>query len=758
MFSRLAFHTSPKRRQAYSALGRYAWSLALFAAVLTASIFLWPLSQHGCFLLLTGAVVASAWFSGARCGIMVASLSLGSLTWLLAQSRVPNSPWLTDILRLAVFATVCALLVALSQQRHKAEDQLRASERQFRRLIENTSDIITILDRHGVIQYESPSVHRILGFEPGELIGRNVLELVHPDDIERTKKFFYERIHQPGVMPPFDVRFRSKNGSYRALEAVGNVLLNEPGIFGVVVASRDITERTRAAESFRALLESAPDAIIGVNAQGRIELVNSQTEQMFGYTREEMLGQPVEMLVPGRFRRQHEREREAYAGNPRVRPMGAGRELMARRKDGTEFPAEISLSPMESERGLLVTSIVRDITERKKAEAQRAQLIREQAARAEAEAAHHRFHALVQDLDAIVWEMDVATEEMTFVSERAAQLLGRPTKSWLGPEKGWLEHVHREHREKVLAFLRRVPYAGPAHMEYRAVSVDGRQLWLRLLVYVARGEENLPQQLRGLAVDITERRQAEESMRLSEKLAATGRLAASIAHEINNPIAAVTNLLYLINAMPDLDSGARHYVRLAQDELARVTHITRQMLAFYRDATAPVPLDINEVLENTLALYARRLRDNGIKVERELRKVPQIRAFPGEMRQVFSNLLLNAVEAVGQEGRIALRVRAARDWSDPQRTGIRVVFADNGSGIRPENRQRIFEPFFTTKGENGTGLGLWVSAGIVQKHGGRLRVWSSTREGRSGTCFSVFLPAAEGEEHARTLAANGIAS
>jgi signal transduction histidine kinase len=247
-------------------------------------------------------------------------------------------------------------------------------------------------------------------------------------------------------------------------------------------------------------------------------------------------------------------------------------------------------------------------------------------------------------------------------------------------------------------------------------------------------------------VDITERKQAEEALRLSEKLAATGRLAASIAHEINNPMAAVTNLLYLIENQPEISDETRRFARLAEDEMARVSHITRQMLGFYRDSVAPMPVHMNEVLKKVVELYARRMADQKISVECEFEETPAIWAFPGEMRQVFSNLLLNAVQAVGRGGRIRLRVARAHDWRDMQRGGVRITFADNGHGIRPEHRQRLFEPFFSTRGQNGTGLGLWVSYGIVQKHGGAIRVRSSAGAAsgsgpqRSGTCFSIFIP------------------
>jgi PAS domain S-box-containing protein len=242
--------------------------------------------------------------------------------------------------------------------------------------------------------------------------------------------------------------------------------------------------------------------------------------------------------------------------------------------------------------------------------------------------------------------------------------------------------------------------------------------------------------------DIGERKRVEESLRHSERLAATGRLAASIAHEINNPLEGITNLLYLIETVPGLDAKARKYAETAQQELARVAHITKQTLTFYRESTEPQPLNVKQMIEDIGTLYATKLQQKKIVLHQELDEGVGIRGYRNEIMQVISNLLLNALDAVPQKSEIWLRCYPSREWSNSRKPGVRIVIADRGPGISAETRAQVFEPFFTTKGERGTGLGLWVSRGIVNRHQGFIRLRSSTDPRHSGSVFSIFLPAA----------------
>jgi signal transduction histidine kinase len=245
-----------------------------------------------------------------------------------------------------------------------------------------------------------------------------------------------------------------------------------------------------------------------------------------------------------------------------------------------------------------------------------------------------------------------------------------------------------------------------------------------------------------------QQQQAEQALRQSEKLAVAGRLAASITHEINNPLEAVTNLLYLIETSQDLNS-VKEYARLASDELKRVAEITAHTLNFHRQPINPVMVDIPDVIDSVLTLYRQRLKSAGISVEREYDRAPRVLGMSGELRQLFANLIGNAADAMRMGGVLKIRVKgvSARTGANPREAGVRVLVADSGSGIAPQHKKRIFEPFFSTKGNTGTGLGLWVSASIVEKHSGSVQVRSCTNPQNPGTVFSVFLPAEQSQPH-----------
>jgi len=237
--------------------------------------------------------------------------------------------------------------------------------------------------------------------------------------------------------------------------------------------------------------------------------------------------------------------------------------------------------------------------------------------------------------------------------------------------------------------------------------------------------------------DITTQLRAEEALRKTERLAAMGRVAGIIAHEINNPLEAITNTFHLLSSHPSLDEEAHYYAQLGEEELRRVSHITRQTLGFYRESKSPVDVSLPRLLDDILELQSRRLDLANIQLIRKYWNNGIIQGFPVELKQVFLNLIGNAVQAMPDGGKLRLRVAHGHSYDT---RGISVSIMDTGSGIAPEQAQHMFEPFFTTKSTKGTGLGLWISKGIIQKYGGTIRFRSMRHAGGNRTCFLVFFP------------------
>jgi two-component system CheB/CheR fusion protein len=247
--------------------------------------------------------------------------------------------------------------------------------------------------------------------------------------------------------------------------------------------------------------------------------------------------------------------------------------------------------------------------------------------------------------------------------------------------------------------------------------------------------------------DISDRKRAEEdAWRAAEKLASAGRIAATVAHEINNPLDILASVMYLMGQTPNLDQDTRDLVKRGEETVRRITSITRQTLGLFSNSSEIQDVAVSQVLDEMLELLDGKFREQNVRVTKRYEVEGRIHTAPNELRQVFTNLMVNALAAMPAGGMLALHVFDSCDWRKPESRGIRVVIADSGAGIPREHQQKIFEPFFTTKGEKGTGLGLYVISGIVRKYGGTIRVRSSTANEKSGTTFSIFFPAKTAED------------
>jgi PAS domain S-box-containing protein len=337
---------------------------------------------------------------------------------------------------------------------------------------------------------------------------------------------------------------------------------------------------------------------------------------------------------------------------------------------------------------------------------------------------------LSKNLDGTILTWNKAAERM--YGYRPEEVIGKNVSLLLPPDRP----------QEVCEILQRLRLGEKIeHYETRRRTKDGGILYVSLTISPVRDVQGKVFGASTIARDITQTKMAEEALRNSERLAVAGRMAATVAHEINNPLETVTNVLYLLSRNATLDEGARKYLKIADEELRRIAQITRSTLGLYRERdTKPGAVNLSEMIDNLLMFYQRQVQSLGVKVEKRFDSVGRVVGVSGELRQVIANLLANAIDALSVAGTaLKMHVYESADWRNLSKRGIRVVVADDGPGINSETQVNLFRPFYTTKGQKGTGLGLWVSRGIVTKHGGTIRLRSRTGT-RHGTCFAVFLP------------------
>jgi two-component system, chemotaxis family, CheB/CheR fusion protein len=311
---------------------------------------------------------------------------------------------------------------------------------------------------------------------------------------------------------------------------------------------------------------------------------------------------------------------------------------------------------------------------------------------------------------------------------RADEALGKPVLMTVPPER---THETRSHFEMLTKGASIESYQTERRRK------DGSLVNILLSVSPLRDRKGTVIGASAIARDITAQIRAEQALRRNEKLATAGRLTAAIAHEINNPLEAITNLLYLARQDP---ARADQHLEMAEREVQRIADIAQQTLGFVREVSDPKILNVASTLDEVLQLYSPKLMTRRIELQKEFQDSCEVRGFAGELRQLFSNLIMNAVDAMPEGGRLRVRVGRRHEGNGRGRAGVRVMIADTGIGIPEQERARLFEPFYTTKKDSGTGLGLWLSEGIVRKHDGTIQVRTSTHPGRSGTIFSLFLP------------------
>jgi PAS domain S-box-containing protein len=627
------------------------------------------------------------------------------------------------------------------ERESRLQSELRESEREQQRLLavmNQSTDFIGVADLNGKVLYLNRSARRLVGLSEDEDVRMlRIQDFVLPEDVSALENIVVPTVLREGRWQA-ETRFRHFQTGAGIPVDYHVFPITDPKtgeIVALATATRDISERKTAEaalrkseERYRLLAELSPQALWTADREGRVLYANRRFLDYAG--QQSLPHEPQEY-----FNLFHDEDREgalaAWMHSVKTGEDFAIDVRLVRAADGAARWWHLRALPLRDEAGTIERWLGagNDVHETRMAE----QAVRTERARlVEMFRQAPAFMAMLRGPEHVFERTNRQYQEL--IGNR--DLLGKPLREALpeAEEQGFITILDRVYQTGE-------PFVANS-LSINIARVPGQPMEERYLDFVYQPMRETDDTISGvlvLGVDVTDRKRAQDALLQSEKLAAVGRLSASIAHEINNPLEAVTNLLYLINEEKDLPEQARSFTHLAQQELARVSQIATQTLRFYRQPTARTAVRVSEQLDSVLKLYQGRLASAGVEIVRDYRAAAPLLAYEGELRQVFTNLVGNALDASRNGGKMTLRTREATDWRTG-RKGIRVTVADRGHGMSKETLRRIFEPFFSTKGITGTGLGLWVTLGIIQKHDGRVKVRSSESAERHGTVFSLFIP------------------
>lgn len=522
--------------------------------------------------------------------------------------------------------------------------------------------------------------------------------------------------------------------------------------FGMALLSRSqrsAVERAMQAEDseraerqrFETTLASIGDAVIATDVEERITFVNKVAAALLQWSETEARGKALHevLRIVDEFTR-------SPVDLPSARALREGQVVgLAKRtlligRNGTEVPIDDSAAPIQDGDGNIQGTVLvfRDVTERRRTENQLSEqaLLLEQAA-AEARSQRQRLGLALTAGKMGVYEVD--PEKMTlWWSPETYSLFGVNPAEFKPTRDSFAALIHPGNRELFMQHWdENIAAFQPINREFRLVKRDGKERWISCRGTPTYGDAGAPVRYSGLFLDITERREAEQVLRKFEKLSSAARLSAAMAHEINNPLGAVSNLIYLAKEAPGVPASTVELLIRAEFELERVAHAARQALGFYRESSRTEAIDIPELIDSVVNIYSTRISEKKIRITRNYLERGPVHGVRGELRQVFSNLLANAIEAVKQGGTVWLETRVS-DTGGKQALAITV--ADDGGGVAAEHIDQIFEPFFTTKAGTGTGLGLWVAKEIIERHRGSISL--QQKNGKGGATFEVRLPGA----------------
>jgi len=614
-------------------------------------------------------------------------------------------------------------------------------EQQYRALYNEAPIAYFLVSSDTRIKMVNRRAVELLGYSVEDLVGRPVFELYAdtPEGKEKAQAVF-ERFLAGGEVRGEELEMRRADGGSLWISLTVRAIRDARG---EVVGSRsmavDITDRKRAEErlreseeKFRTFLELLPDGLVIVDRTGHIEIVNAQAEKVFSYTRDELLGRPVETLLPERFRDVHVRHRADYYSDPRTRRMGIALDLFGRRKSGSEFPVDILLSPVEMRDEIHVISIIRDITEQKRSEE----------ALWESEA---RFRDLYDQAPVGYIESDIEGR-ISRVNCTMLTMLGYTAEEMLG-RRPWEFILEQEtSRRAVAAKLSRAEPLRSYERTWRRK--DGTSLLVLMQDQYLQDADGQIVGLRTTLHDITERKQLERQLFQAQKMESIGTLAGGIAHDFNNLLTSIIGFTQLALMDEGISLQVRDYIAKIPEQGKRAAQLISQLLTFSRKAiTQKQPMSLVPLVKETVKMLEHTVPETIAIRVRVSGETSPVNADPTQMQQVIMNLCVNASQAMPRGGEltvgladVTLDEAYCRKYAYA-RPGRHVCLSvrDTGVGMTPEVQMRIFEPFFTTKGVGeGTGLGLAVIYGIVKGHEGHINVYSEVGKGSE---FKVYLPA-----------------
>ena len=687
-------------------LKAYSLSIVFVAIAFFLNRTLHSLSVAPPFATFLWAVILSAWFAGTGPAIlaMLASTILVDYFLFPPLHQLAVSP--ADLLRIVLFLATSSIITMLASRE-------RRQSRKLNSILDGMSDAFLVYDRDWRCIRANSRAGELLGRDP---VG-SILWKVAPETRDSIVWDSLHRVMQERIPLSYE-HYYSPLKAWLQADCF-------PAEEGISVFLRDITRRKESEESLRSsesryrfLAESMSQYVWTTDESGKLDYANQHFLNFTGQTFAEIqAGKTAELIHP------EDRDRVlAIVGESLTSRKPYELEYRARRNSDGAYRWFLTrceaFTDAEGKVKWLGTGI--DITEHKKA----SDIINEN---------RQQMRMVLDAAQMGAWVWDLKTNEVVDLGN-SSKILGVPE---LNTFESFESALHPDDLEKVRENIASATQTGHYDSEFRTVRSDGEIRWFRAIGSVLTDEKGNPTQMAGVNFDVTEKKRIEQALLKSEKLAAVGRLAASVSHEINNPLESVTNLLFLIEREKD-DARQCEYIKIAQQELARVTEIAKQTLRFHRQPSHRSTAGAGELTDSVLMLFRGRIAQAGVDVTTEYAPDDMFLCYASEVRQVIANLVSNALDASLAGGKIRIRTKVIT--SPKLGRSVQVTVADTGRGMNTDTQKLIYEPFFTTKESTGTGLGLWVSLEIARKHNGVIRVRSSIDPKNHGTVFTALFP------------------